>query len=66
MYVNNDGELSCNSVNTDNVKFERKTSLPNNPVIGQTQYLQENQNDYLYVCVSTDPVKWKRTILNDY
>lgn len=66
LYVNNDSELSCNSVKTDNVKFERKTTLPNNPVIGQTQYLQENQNDYLYVCVSIDPVKWKRTILNDY
>jgi hypothetical protein len=65
LYVNNDSELSCNSVKTDNVKLQRITTLPNNPVIGQMQYLQENENDYLYVCVSTNPLKWKKTILND-
>ena len=65
LYVNNDSELSCNSVKTDNVKLQCITSLPDNPVIGQMQYYQDNQNDYLYVCVATNPVKWKRTPLND-
>jgi hypothetical protein len=65
LYVNNNSELSCNSVKTDNVKLQCITSLPDNPVIGQMQYYQDNQNDYLYVCVATNPVKWKRTILND-
>ena len=63
LYVNNDSQLSCNSVKTNNVKFDCMTLLPDNPVIGQMQYVKDNDDDYLYVCVSTTPVKWKKTLL---
>ena len=63
LYVDNDSQLSCNSVKTNNVKLECISVLPIYPVIGQMQYVKDNNNDYLYVCVSISPISWKKTLL---
>ena len=40
-------------------------SLPVNPSVGQIVYVSDNNVDYLYVCTSITPIKWKRTELSE-
>ncbi len=62
LYVSNDGDMRVNSL-----ILPKKTNitLPSEPSIGQIVYVNDNNVDYLYVCTSITPIKWKRVELSD-
>jgi hypothetical protein len=62
LYVSNDGDLRVNSII---LPTKNSISLPVNPSVGQIVYVSDNNVDYLYVCTSITPIKWKRTELSE-
>ena len=62
LYVSNDGDLKVNSII---LPTKNSISLPDNPSVGQIAYVSDNNVDYLYVCTSIAPIKWKRTELSE-
>jgi hypothetical protein len=62
LYVSNDGDMRVNSL-----ILPQKTNitLPSEPSIGQIVYVNDNNVDYLYVCTSITPIKWKRVELSN-
>jgi hypothetical protein len=62
LYVSNDGDLRVNSII---LPIKNSVSLPVNPSVGQIVYVSDNNVDYLYVCTSIAPIKWKRTNLSE-
>jgi len=62
LYVSNDGDMRVNSL-----ILPKKTNitLPIEPSIGQIVYVNDNNVDYLYVCTSITPIKWKRVELSN-
>ena len=62
LYVSNDGDMRVNSL-----ILPKKTNitLPSEPSVGQIVYVNDNNIDYLYVCTSITPIKWKRVELSN-